>query len=62
MKIRLVLDIEYDDDLIHGPCRLDEFWTTMKNEGDLILHSNWLGDSISDHAQLISWSLQCGKG
>lgn len=46
-KLRLVIEIEYDPELMHGndPGAVEWFRSTMIN-GDLVLHSNDIGDEI----------------
>ena len=49
-KLRMVIDLEYDDDLVHGGNEgFIDWWETIRSSQDeerLILHSNFIGDEI----------------
>lgn len=45
---RLMIELEYDDDMMHGKISqeaLEWFWLEVMG-GDLILHSNEIGDEV----------------
>jgi len=46
MKLKMEIELDYDDDLMHS-CdeQFDDFWD-MVQAGDIILHSNEIGDEI----------------
>jgi len=46
-KIRLIVELEYDTELMHGndPDAVEWFRSTLLND-DLVLHSNEIGDEI----------------
>ena len=49
-KLRMVIDLEYDDDLCHGGDEWFQDWweeiQSLQDEERLILHSNLIGDEI----------------
>ena len=48
MKVeRLVIELEYDDEIMHGdePDATKWFWLDVMG-GDLVLHSNEIGDEV----------------
>ena len=44
---RLMIELEYDDDLVHSnePEAVEWFWLDVMG-GDLVLHSNEIGDEV----------------
>lgn len=49
-KIRMEIELEYDDDTMHGDCEESRQWflgTILSDRtGDLLLHSNEIGDEV----------------
>jgi hypothetical protein len=49
-KIYLAIELEYDDEIMHGESKEDQDWFVNKiligEEGLLLLHSNEIGDSV----------------
>lgn len=54
MKLKLEIEVEYDEDIMHGDTEEDfdlfkreVLFNTEPNEG-LLLHSNYLGDEVGE--------------
>jgi len=46
MKLKMEIELDYDNDFMHsGDEQFEEFWG-MVQAGDIILHSNEIGDEI----------------
>ena len=49
-KIKMTVELEYDDEIMHGDCKESEEWFRCeilnKDKGLLLLHSNEIGDSV----------------
>lgn len=48
-KLQLVIELEYDDKLMHGDDEEAKDWfikDVLYNDGTLILHSNEIGDQV----------------
>ena len=45
---RLVIELEYDDEIMHGdePDAIEWFWLNVMGDGKLYLHSNEIGDEV----------------
>jgi len=49
-KIKMTVELEYDDEIMHGSCKVSEQWfkeeILSEDKGLLLLHSNEIGDSV----------------
>lgn len=45
---RLVIELEYDDEIMHGDEleAIEWFWLDVMGGGELYLHSNFIGDEV----------------
>ena len=45
---RLLIELEYDDKIMHGdePDAIEYFWLDVMGDGELYLHSNHIGDEV----------------
>ena len=45
---RLVIELEYDDEIMHGDEleAIEWFWRDVMGGGELYLHSNFIGDEV----------------
>lgn len=67
-KIKMMIELEYDDDIYHGEDKSSIDWfgqSVLMNDtedGGLILHSNEIGDEVGRVKTLVVYDWPTNKG